>query len=511
MSSQVQIWAVIIIYLVACIGGGLYLNKRKQMKSANDYFMNSNSMPPLAVALSIVGAVQSAVAFLGQPGACYSRGYGQMIAILLLGSSMGMIVANLLLAKPMHHMAAYKKYNSTLEMLCDIYQTKVISYIVVPSIAIGSFVYATVQWVAIGRLFSTIGLGLTYNVAVIIGAVAIASYVIFGGNSSNTTISIFQMFIAIFASVFIFFMAVNVSGGWTQMNIDLAAIDSSMVSLFQNIAPATFFSYIILYTYGLFAMPHVSYKYMQLKETKLIPVCLVIGAASYFVTSLNPIGAFAMRVKVETGQLGADVAASIANSADTTIPLFISNYASPIMTGLLVAACLACIMTTIASHVVLFSSAVANDMLGGWFKMDMSGMKGVKVARIVSALFMIVTVLLAFNPPSQMFTVVNVVNGLQCGVLAAPLLFGLRWRRATKQAAIVSMVYAFLINIVPWILGLTGIWTWPWNFQYGAFSLVTTIPLFIIVSLLTPKQEKPFMPPTLAELKAAKAAKASAR
>lgn len=506
-SEQIKIWAVVVIYLVGCIGIGLFLNKRKAAKNANEYFMNSNSMPPLAVALSIVGAVQSAVAFLGQPGACFSTGYGQMISILLLGSSMGMVVANILLAKPMHRMASLKKYNSALELLVDMYQENKLRYIVVPSIAIGSFVYATVQWVAIGRLFSTLGLGLSYNAAVIIGFVVIASYVIFGGNSTNSVVSIFQMFIAIFASVFIAFLAFHVSGGFTQMNIDLAAVDASMVSLLKNIGPWTFFSYIILYTYGLFAMPHVSYKYMQLKETKLIPLCLVIGAASYWVTSMNPFGAFAMRVKAGTGQLSESVMASIAESADTTIPHFMAQYASPLMTGLLTAACLACIMTTIASHVVLFSSAIVNDIGGGFLHKDVNTKGGVRAAQITSAIFMVVTMLLAFNPPAQMFTVVNVVNGLQCGVLAAPLLLGLRWRRATKQAAFISMVYAFFINLIPWILGTAGIWQWPLKLGYGAFSLVTTIPLMIVISLLTPKQEKPYMPPTVKELKAAKAAK----
>ena len=353
MSSAVQIWGVIILYLAVCIGMGLYLNNRKKMQTSNEYFMNSNSMTPLAVALSLVGAVQSAVAFLGQPGTVYLKGYGQMIAVLMLGAPIGMITASILIGKPMHHMAAYKKYNSCLEMLIDIYQEKRLSFIVVPAIVIGSFVYATVQWVAIGRMFSTLGLNLSYNTAIIIGFIAIGAYVIFGGNSTNSTVSIFQMFVAIFASLFIVGLALSISGGMTKLNTDLAAVDSSLVSLTANIGPWTFFSFIVLYAYGLFAMPHVSYKFMQLKDVKLIPLLMLVGCFTAWVTGLNPFGSFAMRVKVANGEVSDAVVQAIETSSDTVIPNFIHTYASPIMTGLLVAACLACIMTTIAAHVVL--------------------------------------------------------------------------------------------------------------------------------------------------------------
>jgi Na+(H+)/acetate symporter ActP len=90
-------------------------------------------------------------------------------------------------------------------------------------------------------------------------------------------------------------------------------------------------------------------------------------------------------------------------------------------------------------------------------------------------------------------------------VLTPALVLGLRWRRATVQGVWVSSSVGLAMVIVVNVLKYSDIWYWPWQLTMEAFALILSFALMIVVSLLTPAQEKlHFMPETKAQLAALK-------
>ena len=61
-----------------------------------------------------------------------------------------------------------------------------------------------------------------YKMAVLIGVAVTLLYTLLGGNSSNALVSVIQMFIACAASIYVIFLALHLSGGFTQMNLNMA-------------------------------------------------------------------------------------------------------------------------------------------------------------------------------------------------------------------------------------------------------------------------------------------------
>ena len=63
-------WIVFIAYFLV-LGSTSYLLSRVKITSSRDYFVSSNSMPMLAVAVSVLATSQSAATFLGAPEYSY--------------------------------------------------------------------------------------------------------------------------------------------------------------------------------------------------------------------------------------------------------------------------------------------------------------------------------------------------------------------------------------------------------------------------------------------------------
>lgn len=70
-------WAIVAIYVGALAIAG-YLSSRKQLSSADDYFLASHHAPTWLVAISVLSTTQSAATFLGAPDNSYRGDYSYL-------------------------------------------------------------------------------------------------------------------------------------------------------------------------------------------------------------------------------------------------------------------------------------------------------------------------------------------------------------------------------------------------------------------------------------------------
>lgn len=495
MSASLQMWMVIVVYLAGCVAAGLLISRKEKNKSAEEYFTSKNSLPPLAVAFSLVGTTCSGALFMGVPGRAYNVGWPITFAIATVSGLVGIVMVNLFVGKPMRRYSENHDCTTMTAILTDMYKEQRLKYILVPTILLGNLFYAMSQWVAIGQLM--VGLmNFDYKTAVVAGVIVTLLYTMIGGNNSNAIVNIFQMFVACAAGLYVVFLALYLSGGFVQLNLKLAAIDRGNVALFNDkFSMWSFLSFSLLYNIGSLGAPASVMKIVQIRDHKLYPKCLFMSVISYLIiASVSIVGLF-MMTQTAAGNV------PMIESIDTVMPIYLNTFATPMIAGLVVAACLACIMSTGSSLIFTCSSSLVKDVMGDIFHLDCSGEKGVRYGQISVLAMTLISGWLALEPLGPIVDLAAQAWGLMASVITFPLLLGFRWRRATKQGALWGMIAGFLIVIGPFL----GLWKHPFELSSGVMGMLASGLVMIVVSLLTEYQEKDYLPPTPAEMKVAMA------
>lgn len=499
MEVSSQLWIVVIIYIVLSIVAGNISGRRE--KSAKNYY--HSELPAVVVALSCTGAAISGVAFIGTPGTTYAQGLG-VAAACGAGGVLGVVLANVLLGKPMRRLHNVCGSITITDLFVDAYQDKKFSYICIPVLLIVSTVFAAVQWQSIGTLLNTL-LGIDYIKAVLLGVVVVTLYTILGGNKSTAVVGAVQVGVAMLACIYLVYAALKVSGtNFTQLHEQVKAVDSGFLNMTNSgLTMGAVVSYILLYSFGSVGQPSIMVRYFQLKDPKLLPKTLAAGTISMTLTLLVPVVSLVMFLQVANGNIPALA------SADSCVPAFIGRFCGPFAGGLLVSACLAAIMSTAGALLISASSTLVKDIMVEWMHVDMEGKKGITYSRLATLLIIVVSTLIACFPSGGILQIGFAAFGAFGAVFAPSAVLTLRWRRCTKQGAFSGMVTAFVIVALETILNSTGIWPWPFTLHVGVVAMAVNLVVTIAVSLCTPVQEKPFVPPTKEQIRMMQAAKAA--
>jgi Na+/proline symporter len=487
------LWAVVIIYLVASIIAGVVSQRREKQKSMGGYFHSDIS--PMVMAFTLVGGLVSGVQVVGIPSTVSTTGVGFWLAGNG-GGLLGIFLANFLIGKPMRKMAETRSSITMTDMVTDIYQSNTLRYIAIPAILVWSIAFTTSQWVSLGNL-SALLLGVGYKEAVLVGALVVGIYSVLGGTKGTAIVSAMQMMVAMFACVLIIGIALNVSGGLTNLSNDVMAIDPDYMKLASGKYGSmwSFVSFLVIYGIGFLGQPQLISKYFQLKDTKLLPKALGLAVFSTIPLQLIGLVGLTILVKLNTGEM-----APLARS-DSAMSAFIMQYSNPLVGGLMVAACLAAIMTTIAVLLMTAAGSLVNDIMAKWMKIDMSGKKGLVYSRLGVLAITVISVYFAMDPTGNTFQLGSNAYGGFAAVFMPTIVASLRWRRSTKQGAFWSMLLGFAVVVIPSALDIAGVWRWPFRLHVAVFGMIVSTVAMIVVSLLTPAQEKPFLPPTIKQLR----------
>ena len=501
MKMTVVMWIVVILYLVLSIAAGTLMANKEKAKNLNGYLNSANSLPPLLLAFSISATSLSGLLFMGGATAVYGAGWKQFAAMYCIGGVTSTFGAVYLLGKPMHYIAQTRKSVTLVDLLVDIYQDKRLSYIAIPTIIIASTVFAAVQWQCLGNLFTMFGVN--YKFGVVLGVLVVALYTNLGGNSSQALVGTIQTFIAMAACVFIAVRSAQVLGGFTEMNRQLAEIDPGLLTMTSASWPAPMtFTRIVGAACGAFGQPYLVVKYFQIKDAKLYPRVAFLGVFSYLFIVLVALAGLPMLVLITNGTLAP------LETIDLLMPRFITDLVNPIagigpvIGGVIVSAALCTIMSTASSLMLSVAGTCVNDILIKLMHKDLSDEKAVSYTRYCMWGVTLVSMILALYPSGGIFMVGFAAASLYGIVFAPSLVGGLRWKRATKHGAFWSMLIGLVLHLTLYILNSTKIMPFTLPVDMNGFDFMISLVVFIVVSLMTPAQEKPMLPLSKAELAA---------
>ena len=461
-------------YFLLMIGIGVYA----YFKQANDtegYMLGGRSLGPAVTALSAGASDMSGWLLLGLPGYMYSDG---VVSIwIALGLTLGALLNYIIVAPRLRVYTEVADNAITLpDYFANRFEDKSHMLRVFSAIVIILFftVYTAASLVGGGKLFES-SLNLPYATGLWVTAGVVVAYTLFGGFLAVSMTDFVQGIIMLFALIIVPVVAFTDLGGVGVVTESVRNIDPSMLNIFTGMS---FLGIVSLMAWGLgyFGQPHIIVRFMAIRSVKDVPTARNIGM-SWMVVSL--IGALSTGF---AGRAYVQKTAMTLEDPETIFLVFTQFLFTPLVSGFLLAAILAAIMSTISSQLLVVSSSLTKDVYKLFLDREASESRQVMVGRLSVILVAIISIMLASDPNSSVLTLVsNAWAGF--GAAFGPLvIFSLLWRGMNRNGAVAGMLVGALTVIVwiygPFMMGDVALNSWLYAIVPG--FILSTIAIFVV-------------------------------
>lgn len=476
MSHLNPTFITFLFYIIAMVGIGLYAYKATS--NFDDYILGGRSLGSVVTALSAGASDMSGWLLMGLPGAIYLTGLSESwIAIgLIIGAWLNWLlvagrlrthteVQNDALTLPDYFTSRFSDHKKIL---------RVISAIV---ILVFFAIYCASGMVAGARLFESL-FGWSYTTALLIGAIATISYVCIGGFLAVSWTDTFQAGLMIFALLItpiMIFLALD--DNFEHVNLMIEATRPHAASFINDVSTVAILSS-MAWGLGYFGQPHILVRFMAADSVKSIPSARRIGMtwmilclAGTIAVGYFAIAYFQMNPNTHSAQL-------VAANPERVFIEITNLLFNPWITGIILAAILAAIMSTLSCQLLVCSSTLTEDLYKSFIRKNASQKELVWVGRSMVLLIALLAIALAMNPESKVLGLVAYAWAGFGAAFGPLILLSLFWKRMTLNGAIIGILVG-AITVIVWknTMSATGIYEIIPGFIFSFISIV-------IVSLL---------------------------
>ncbi|HAE25521.1 MULTISPECIES: sodium/proline symporter PutP [Hyphomonas] len=442
------------VYFVLMLGIGLYAY-RKSTSDVSEYMLGGRQLHPAVGALSAGASDMSGWMLMGLPGAVFVSGFSA--AWIAVGLVIGAYL-NYLFVAP--RLRVYTEMADDAITIPDFFEKrfhdKSRALRVLSSVVIVIFftLYTSAGVVAGGKLFEA-SFGLDYQLGLFLTAGVVVAYTLFGGFLAVSLTDFVQGCIMFVALVLVPVVAISAVGGFDATQAEVLA--SPAASVPDAPSRANFFNWfqglsvigiISAASWGLgyFGQPHIIVRFMAIRTLKDIATARYIGMSWMIVTVIGAVAVGVTGVAyVNEHNLNSEL-----TDPETIFILFSQVLFHPLVSGFLLAAILAAIMSTISSQLLVSSSSLTEDFYKTFLRKEASQTELVAVGRISVLVVSLVAIGLAFDRSSNILSLVgNAWAGF--GAAFGPIiLLSLYWRGLTRDGALAGMVVG-AVTVLFWL------------------------------------------------------------
>jgi SSS family solute:Na+ symporter/sodium/proline symporter len=467
----------LLIYFIAMLAIGLYAY-RQSSSNLSEYMLGGRKLGPAVTALSAGASDMSGWLLMGLPGALYLLGISQIW--MAVGLVLGAWLNYLLLAPRFRVFTEVAKDSITLpdyleHRFAD--HTRLLRLISALVIVVFFTLYTASGVVAGGKLFESV-FQLDYRLGLALTAGVVIAYTLLGGFLAVSMTDFVQGIIMFLALVMVPVVTLNEVGGVGPVLDTVAMLNPNHLDLFTGTSLIGIVS-LMAWGLGYFGQPHIIVRFMAIRSVKDFPLARRIGM-SWMIVSL--IGA------VATGFVGIAYVhkTGVELKDPETIFILLSQVLfHPFVGGLLLAALLAAVMSTISSQLLVTSSALTQDFYKTFLNKTASDQHLVLMGRLSVFLVAVVAIVIALDRSSSILSLVaNAWAGF--GAAFGPLvLLSLYWKRMNLWGALAGMV-AGASTVLLWIYGPWTMSGMPLNdYLYAIVPgvLVSTLVIWLVTKL----------------------------
>ncbi|MEG2976713.1 MAG: sodium/proline symporter PutP [Comamonas sp.] len=420
----------------------------KATTNLSDYILGGRSLGPVVTALSAGASDMSGWLLMGLPGAVFTQGLSA--SWIAIGLCIG----------------AWFNWRFVAARL-RVYTEKVGNALTLPDYFTNRFEdkSSLLRIVAGARLFENM-FGMPYTTALWVGALCTMAYVFIGGFLAVSWTDTIQASLMITALILAPLMVIYSDGGVGPSTAIIETARSGAFDMFKGHGAIAIIS-LLAWGLGYFGQPHILVRFMAAESLKTIPNARRIGM-TWMVLCLGgavAVGFFGIAFFASRPDLAAGVNANSENVfLEVTKLLF-----NPWIAGVLLAAVLAAVMSTLSCQLLVCSSALTQDIYKTFLNKNASQKQLVWFGRAMVFAIALIAIAIAQDPDAK---VLGMVSNAWAGFGAAfgPLvLISLLWGRMTRNGALAGM-----------IVGAVTVLIWQ-HFQW--FKLYEIVPGFALSAI----------------------------
>ena len=421
-------------YIVAMVVIGLFAYRATN--SFDDYILGGRRLGSFVTALSAGASDMSGWLLMGLPGAIYLSGLSEMwIAIgLIIGAWLNwLLVAG--------RLRVHTEVQNNALTLPDYFSNrfndhkKVLRVVSAFVILIFFAIYCASGMVAGARLFESM-FGMSYESALWISAIATISYVFIGGFLAVSWTDTIQATLMIFALLLTPVVAVLSLGDMATVHAALEVARPQAYSLFSDLSAVAIIS-LIAWGLGYFGQPHILVRFMAADSVKSIPNARRIGMV-WMILCLG--GAVAAGFfGIAYFQIHPELAVTVNQNSETVFMELTKILFNPWIAGIVLAAILAAVMSTLSCQLLVCSSTLTEDFYKAFIRKNASQKELVWVGRLMVLLIAVLAIALASNPESQVLGLVAYAWAGFGAAFGPLILLSLFWKRMNLAGALAGM------------------------------------------------------------------------
>ena len=478
---------LLVAFFAIMIAVGLY--SRKHATNVNDFVLGGRSVGPWLTAFAYGTSYFSAVVFVGYAGQ-FGWKYGMSTTWIGIGNAIiGCLLAWVVMGRRTRIMTQKLSAATMPDFFGKRYESNALRIVASAISFIFLIPYTASVYNGLSRLFG-MAFDIPYSYCVIAMALLTGLYVILGGYMATAINDFVQGIIMIFGIIAVIVAVLNGQGGFTEAVKSLSEMESEISGqqgAFTSLLgpdPLNLLGVVILTSLGTWGLPQMVHKFYAIKNEKSIKTgtivslvfALIVSGGCYF------LGGF--------GRLFSDGDIYNANGSvayDAIIPSMLSTLPD-ILIGVVVVLVLSASMSTLSSLVLTSSSTLTLDFIKGNIVKKMSDKSQLLIMRIMIVFFIVISVVIALDPPTFIAQLMGISWGALAGAFLAPFLYGIYWKKVTKSAVWASFICGVGITVSNMYLKFIES---PIN--AGAFAMIAGLIVVPVVSIITPKMKKEYV------------------
>lgn len=453
-----------VVYILAMVLIGFIAYRAT--KNFSDYILGGRSLGSFVTALSAGASDMSGWLLMGLPGAIFIAGISESwIAIgLILGAWLNwLFVAG--------RLRVHTEHNNNALTLPDFFthrfedNSKLLRIFSALVILVFFTIYCASGVVAGARLFEST-FGLSYDVALWVGAAATIAYVFVGGFLAVSWTDTVQATMMIFALLITPVFVILALGDYDAA---MATIEQANPANFDMFRGLSFVAIVSLLAWGLgyFGQPHILVRFMAADSVKSIPAARRIGM-TWMILSLGgavAVGFFGIAYFANNPAL----AGPVSDNSERVFIELTKILFNPWVAGIVLSAILAAVMSTLSCQLLVCSSALTEDFYKAFLRKGASQTELVWVGRLMVLLIAIVAIVIASNPESKVLGLVSYAWAGFGAAFGPVVILSLVWKGMTRNGALAGMV-----------VGAATVVLWK---NFIGLGLYEIIPGFILATL----------------------------
>jgi len=464
----------------------------KKTHSFSDFFLGGRDVGPWLTAFTYGTAYFSAVLFIGFAGKI-GYGFGLSAIWVAIGNTLvGTFLVWLLMGKRIKRETSRLGVYTMPEYLEARYDCSFLKFYSAVAIFVFMIPYTAAVFMGLSYLFEA-NFRLPYWSVLAFMGVFTAVYLVLGGYKSMTMIDLIFGLIMIVGVTVLLASSIHKGGGIAGIVEQLRAVHPDLAGPVGPPGLWPLLSLVILTSLAPFAMPQLIQKFYAIRDDRSVKIgmfastffALLVTGTAYFTGSLTRIFLNPESNPQAFTEIGAP-------DFDALMPELLSSVIPQALSVIILLLILSASMSTLAALVLISSSTIVKDLYGGIAHERADARRSLVrflgggrrasdkrltiLMRIMSAVFVFISVALALMRPAVIVTILSISWGAIASVFLGPFIWGMLTKRACKTGAIVSSVAGLGTCMV-----LFFVWGGPRAAEAGAVGMLVSLFLGLLL------------------------------